>query len=381
MKTDMLQYHLMKRPEREHFIKQKLDKIFPPPPKALNEELASYASMLRDGGEMRPDEAKRAMEIMISGESGEHETALFLACLSIENISPENLAGMASIMSEKAIKITPLLHGEILADSCGTGGDNLHTFNISTTIMFILAAAGIKIAKHGNRASTSKCGSADVLEELGIKIDLGPSDVARCIERAGAGFMFAPRYHPAMKNVAAVRKKLPFRTVFNILGPLCNPAPVTYQLLGVYSPEILELMAGTLANLRIKRALVVCGSAGEGVSMDEVSTIGITKGILIAEGGLKRIEISPGDLNLPKADLRALKGGGCIENAGFLKAILQGIDRGPRRDICLANAAAGIYGAGLVGSIADGVAMAREIIDEGSALRKLERLIEESNLT
>jgi anthranilate phosphoribosyltransferase len=316
---------------------------------------------------------------MIGGGAAPYETAFFLAALRPERCSPQELAAMAAVMQAHAVRLAPLRTAGILGDNCGTGGDNLHLFNVSTAAMFVMAAAGVPIAKHGNRASTSRCGSADVLEALGARIDLGPEAVARCIEACGIGFMFAPRYHPAMKNVSAVRKALPFRTVFNLLGPLCNPAPVTFQLLGVYHPDSIEPAARALSLLGRKRALIVCGATGrQGTWMDEVSISGPTRAALVEDGAVRGIMIEPDALGIPAARLEALRGGAPSENAALLRGVLGGTDRGPRRDICLINAAAGLYAGGAAGTLRAAMDAAREAVEMGHALRKLEEFIEES---
>ncbi len=370
----------MERAQYETFIKQGLPELFKVPGKPVSAELLGYGQQLTAGKPLTPEEAARAVEIMIDGKSAPYETAFFLTVFQAELSRPEELAAMARAMRARAVRVEPLSHYKILGDNCGTGGDNLHLFNISTVTMFILAAAGMPIAKHGNRASTSRCGSADVLEELGVKIDLGPEEVARCLDRIGIGFMFAPRYHPAMKNVAGVRKKLPFRTVFNILGPLCNPAPVTCQLLGVYTPNIIELIAQTLTHLELERALVVCGRTGnKDIWMDEVSVSDITVANLVDGKSIKRIDINPKELGVNPCDIKTLCGGERSENAAILRSILDRLDRGPRRDICLLNAAAGLYAAGIANDLSEGLKRAEESLDSGDALKKLEQLVAESN--
>jgi len=362
------------------YIKEQLPLLFPPTREPVSAALLQLGRKLIDGSELTPEEAERAMGIMIGGRSSPYETALFLTALRPDMCTPEALAAMARVMRARAIRVTPRAPCEILGDNCGTGGDDLHLFNVSTAAMFVLAAAGVPIAKHGNRASTSRCGSADVLEALGVRIDLGPEAVARCIERTGIGFMFAPSYHPAMKHVAAVRRSLPFRTVFNLLGPLCNPAPVTFQLMGVYHPDILELAARALMLLNMPRALIVCGEPGvEGSWMDEVSISGRTQAVLIERGTIRRIEIGPRPLGIPPSSLEVLRGGPPPVNASILRGILDGSDTGPRRDLCLINAAAGLYAAGVVRKVSEGLARARETLAGGGALTKLEQLVEESN--
>jgi len=362
------------------FIKEGLPRLFPPPEKSSDRELLQLGVRLSDGEKISPEEAARAMEIMIGGVASAYETALFLTALQPEACTPEILAAMARIMRSKAVPVTPRATEGILGDNCGTGGDNLHLFNVSTATMFILAASGIALAKHGNRASTSQCGSADVLEALGVKIDLGPEAVARCIDGIGLGFMFAPRYHPAMKHVSGVRRQLPFRTVFNLLGPLCNPAPVTFQLLGVYHPDTLDLAAHTLMLLNVPRSLVVCGETDtKGEWMDEVSTSGPTHAVRIENGALHHITLEPRDLGIHPCSVRELRGGTPSQNASILRNILSGVEKGPRRDICLANAAAGLYACGAVERISQGMDRAREALESNRALRKLEQLIAGSN--
>jgi anthranilate phosphoribosyltransferase len=361
------------------FIQDELPRLFPPTGEPVSPELLQLGRKLLDEGPLTPEEAECGMEIMIGGRSSPYETALFLTALRTGARTPGELAAMAGVMRAHSIHVTPSPPCTILGDNCGTGGDGLHLFNVSTATMFIMAAAGVSIAKHGNRASTSRCGSADVLEALGVRIDLGPEAVARCIERIGIGFMFAPVYHPAMKNVAAVRRTLPFHTIFNLLGPLCNPAPVSFQLLGVYHPDVLDLAAQTLMLLNLPRALIVCGEAStEGRWMDEVSISGLTHAILIDQGTERRIEIDPRSLGMSLSTLDPLRGGAPPVNASILRGILDGSDTGPRRDICLINAAAGLYAAGMVGEISEGLARARETLGSGGALEKLEGLIEES---
>ncbi|MCX6358069.1 MAG: anthranilate phosphoribosyltransferase [Candidatus Aureabacteria bacterium] len=362
------------------FVENDLPQLFPPPPAGEWTELLAVGRRILAGDPLTPRDAGRAMELMIGGPSRPYETALFLSAAQPGSCTPEALAAMAGVMRSRSIRITFEPDSRILADNCGTGGDALHLFNISTSAMFIMAAAGMPIAKHGNRASTSRAGSADVLESLGVRIDLAADAVARCIRRTGIGFMFAPRYHPAMRNVAAVRHALPFCTVFNLLGPLCNPAPVSAQLVGVYHPDMLEPVARALSLLGLPRALVVCGEAGAPhLWMDEVSTVGTTHALRVTHGCVTRLTTDPAALDLKKPSLDELRGGSPAENAAILTSILKGSDRGPRRDICLANAAAGLYAAGLVDTMPDGMDRARAALESGGALQKLGELAKESN--
>ena len=358
------------------FIKNELPKLFPPSPKPVSAALLKLGRRLTESGSLRAADAARAVEIMMEGECAPYEAGLFLSAFQSSDCTPRALAAMTRAMRARMVPVAVRPGKGPLGDNCGTGGDNLHLFNISTAAMFILTAAGVRIAKHGNRASTSRCGSADALEALGARIDLGPAEVARCIEETGIGFMFAPRYHPAMKNVSAVRRALPFRTVFNLLGPLCNTAPVDFQILGVYHPDMLDLAGKTAQLLEIPRALIVCGGTGRrGRWMDEVSVSGATRGVLLAKGRLRPVEITPRKLGIPRAPIDSFRGGTPRRNAGILMGILAGKDWGPRRDICLANAAVGLYAAGTAPDLREGMAQAREALENGRALRVFRRFI------
>lgn len=358
------------------FMRDELPRLLPPPPKPVSKWLLKTGRRLAEGRGIQARDAAQAVELMVEGACAPYEAALFLSAFQASDCSPRALAAMASVMRERMVRVQVGRCGAPLGDVCGTGGDSLYLFNVSTAAMFVLAAAGARIAKHGNRASTSRCGSADVLDALGARIDLGPAEVARCIRETGIGFIFAPRYHPAMRNVAAVRRALPFRTVFNLLGPLCNPAPVGFQLLGVCHHEMLLLAAGAARILGVPRALVLCGNAGRhGRWMDEVSIAGPTRAFLLAGGRLRAMEITPRLLGVPRVSLDALRGGTPRGNAAALERILGGTDTGPRRDICLANAAAGLLAAGLVGDLREGMERAREALGSGGAIEKLRRFI------
>jgi anthranilate phosphoribosyltransferase len=260
---------------------------------------------------------------------------------------------------------------EPLVDTCGTGGDSCKTFNISTASAFVVAGAGVAVAKHGNRSVTSRCGSADVLEALGFRIDLSPEQVGECIDRVGIGFLFARSHHPAMKHAAPVRAELGIRTVFNALGPLTNPAGAKRQVVGVYESRLCPLLAEVLIHLGAEHVLVVHGEAG----LDEIATFGPT---VVSEGRGGRVEtyaITPTTLGLSEASPAAVApGANAAENAALLHAVLDGTDRGARRDIVLANAAAALFVGGGAPSLFDGVARAASLIDDGSALRALENL-------
>ena len=320
------------------------------------------------GASLSEQEASEAFDAIFAGKIGEDDLAAFLLAMAKRRPTVAEIAGAAKSMraNMRSIEAPP---GAI--DLCGTGGDGHNTLNISTAVSFVVAGAGVPVAKHGNRSATSRSGAADVLEALGVKIELSPEQAQRCLEDAGSCFLFARAYHPAMKHVAAVRSRLGVRTIFNLLGPLSNPARVKRQLLGVYAREWLGPMAEVLSALGTERAWVVHGSDG----LDEMTTTGETH-IASLENG--RIQLLDFDAVPRKATLADLRGGDASHNAGAIKDLLDG-DTGPFRDIVLLNAAAALIVAGKAQSIADGVQTAEMSIDSGAALSRLERLIEVSN--
>jgi anthranilate phosphoribosyltransferase len=335
---------------------------------------------------LAPAEAGALLAEMIGSEVADDQIGALLVAIEPDLLSAEVLAAFARVMREHAPRVSPrLAAGEVLADTCGTGSDTLGTFNVSTTIMFILGAAGIKIAKHGNVAVTSRCGSADVLRALGVHIELDAPAVEACINDVGVGFMFAPLFHTAFRNVQRIRRLLAdempgnvrARTVFNILGPLVNPAAVHAQILGVYSPALLEKFAHALQLLGINRALVAFGEIdGSTAGLDEFSTAGRT---LVAElhqsGAVSTWELAPEAVGLPRTpDPRAYKGGDAKANAQILLDILTGREQGARMDLALLNAGAGLYVGGKAASVAEGVTMARGLVQSGAPLRTFERL-------
>jgi len=298
------------------------------------------------------------------------QTAAALAALKVRGETPEEIAGFASAMREAA---TPVNVSGELVDVVGTGGDGAGTFNISTTVAFVLTAAGLKVAKHGNRAASSKSGSADLLEALGVNIELAPEQVARVIEEVGIGFLFARTHHPAMRHVAPVRAELKTRTVFNVLGPLTNPARAQYFLLGVYSPDLLDSMAYALGELGVKGAWVV-HSRGT----DEL-TLGENQVVELKDGRTRRFTFNAADYGLEEAPLEALAGGTPAENAALTRRILSGEERGPKRDVVALNAAAGLVAAGRAADLKEGLAQATEILDSGRGAEVLERLVAATN--
>jgi anthranilate phosphoribosyltransferase len=313
------------------------------------------------------------MEEIMSGEATPAQLAAFLTALRLKTETVDEIAGMARVMRAKACRISC---GGALLDTCGTGGDGSGTFNVSTAAAFVAAAAGARVAKHGNRAMSSRCGSADVLEALGAKIELSPAGALTCLEETGICFMFAPRFHPAMRFAAGTRREIGIRTVFNILGPLCNPAGATRQVLGVADESLGEKMAQVLVRLGCERALVVHGEDG----LDELSPAGPSLVWDIKDGGFERSRISPAEAGLAHHPLPSVSGGSPEENARMLRAVVGG-EGGAPRDFTLLNAAAGLIAFGLASDFAEGVAVAAGSIDSGRALEKLEGFIEVSNAT
>ena len=310
---------------------------------------------------------------IMQGEATPAQIGALLMGLSIRGETAELVAGAARAMRSAATKISPKATG--LLDTCGTGGDGASTFNISTTVAIVLAACGVPVAKHGNRAISSKSGSADVLEALGVKLDIAPEKVADCIDEVDIGFLFAPQCHPAMKYAGPVRREMGVRSVFNLLGPLTNPANADYQILGVFGEEKLDLVAGALSQLGIKRALIVHGRDG----LDEITTTAVTDAVWVEAGKAPhRFEIDPQAFGMPYATPQALQGGDAAFNADVMRHILAGV-QGAGRDIVLLNSAAALWVAGKVDSIADGLGVSAKAIDDGKATDTLNALIAFTN--
>ncbi|HHU92731.1 MAG TPA: anthranilate phosphoribosyltransferase [Halanaerobiaceae bacterium] len=316
-------------------------------------------------------EMEKAMEIIMEGGATDSQLAGFLVGLSMKGETIEEITAAARVMRNKAISIKS---DRVLIDSCGTGGDCKGTFNISTTVALLMAAAGLSVAKHGNRSVSSKSGSADLLEALGININLSPQQVEYCLNEIGFAFLFAPYFHKAMKYAARPRRELGLRTIFNILGPLTNPAGTRYQILGVYQPDLVYPMAAVLKNLGIDSAMVVHGAGG----IDEFSLAGENKVAYLRNGQIEEFYISPEEVGLQRADLKELIGGTAEKNREITLAILKG-ERGAKRDVVLFNAAAAFLVSGLVDSWAQGIELAAEMIDSGRTLKKLEEMIEFTN--
>lgn len=310
------------------------------------------------------DEAASTFEIIMRGDATPVQIAGFLVALRMKGETPDEITGFARTARAMA---TPIQVDGALLDTCGTGGDGLATFNISTLAAIVSAACGAKVAKHGNRAASSMCGSADVLEQLGVKIDLAPEGVTRCIDEAGIGFLFAPVFHPSFRFAGVPRRELALRTVFNVLGPLCNPAGAKYQALGVADGSMAAKMADVLMRLGVERAIVF--HAGDG--MDELS-VSSPSFVIEIDGSRKEYELDPRELGLAAAPVESMRGGGPEENARIAREVLAGAG-GPRRDVVLLNSAAALRAAGLAGSWKDGLGMAAEAIDSGRAGEVLDR--------
>jgi len=326
---------------------------------------------LIDGNSLSEEEAAAVMDEIMSGEATPAQFGAFVTALRLKGETVDEIVGMARVMREKALRVD--VAGPLL-DTCGTGGDHQGTFNVSTAAAFVCAGAGLRVAKHGNRAMTSRCGSADVLEALGARIDLTPQQVAECLERTGIGFMFAPAFHPAMKFAAGPRREIGVRTVFNILGPLTNPAGATAQVLGVAEPALAEKMAQVLGRLGCEHALVVHGEDG----FDEVSVSAPTQVWELAGGDLRRYRVEPSALGLAPAAARDVRGGSPEENAAALRRVLSG-ERGPLRDFTLLNAAAGLVAGDRAASLSEGIALAAQAIDSSAARDALERFVSVSS--
>jgi anthranilate phosphoribosyltransferase len=330
--------------------------------------IAEVIRKVVEGADLTSEEANAAMREIMAGEASPVQIAAFLVAMRTKGETIDEVTEFARVMREHVRPVEPTRRP--LVDTCGTGGDAIKTFNVSTAAAFVAAGAGVAVAKHGNRSVTSKCGSADVLEALGVRFDLTPEECARCIDEVGLGFMFAPSYHPAMKHAGPVRRELAIRTVFNMLGPLTNPARAEAQVLGVYAPALTQLHAGVLRNLGSRRAFVVHGEGG----LDEISSFGVTRITELRDGEITTYDFVPEDVGLRRAtSAEAVSGGTPEENARRLVSILQG-DEVSARDIVLLNAAAAIAAGGLAATLAEAVQLAAESVDSGRALAKLRDL-------
>lgn len=334
------------------------------------ETMKRAISEVVEGKDLTKTKAESAMKCIMSGEATPAQISSFLTALRLKGETVAEITAFARVMRQFASQITPKVRGT-LVDTCGTGGDKIKTFNISTSVALVAAGAGIPIAKHGNRSVTSKAGSADVLEALGAKIDLDPQGVKRCIEEIGFGFMFAPVFHRAMKYATPVRREMGVRTVFNVLGPLTNPANAQAQILGVYDRGLTEKLANVLKGLGVERAMVVHGLDG----LDEISNLGGTQISELKDGGVKTYVARPRDFGFNPAKPQDIRGYDREKNAGLMLKLLHGGD-GPKRDIILMNSAAAMIVGGKSSNFKEGVEIAKESIGGGRAYEKLRALIE-----
>jgi len=332
--------------------------------KALIGKAATGASLSRD-------EARTAFDVMMSGSATPAQIGGFLMALRVRGETVDEITGAVEVMREKMLRVSAPIDA---IDIVGTGGDGSGSYNVSTASAFVVAACGVPVAKHGNRALSSRSGAADVLTALGVKIDIGPETIARCVREAGVGFMFAPAHHAAMKHVGPARVELGTRTAFNLLGPLSNPAGVKRQMTGVFARAWVEPVARVLANLGTTRAWVVHGSDG----LDEITVTGETHVAALEDGRITTFTVSPEAVGLPRHPPETLKGGDAAFNAAALRSVLEG-DRSAYRDVVLMNAGAALVVAGRVASLADGVAEAAHAIDDGGARARLAALIDASN--
>ena len=326
---------------------------------------------VESGSDLSRQEAELAMEEILSGRSDEETIVAFLTVLRAKGETVGELVGFARAMRRHATPVFPdgMRPDDLLVDTCGTGGDSSGTFNISTAAAFVAAGAGVRIAKHGNRSISSKCGSADVLEALGVSLEVSPERVGAAIREIGIGFLFAPALHTAMRHANPARRRLG-RTAFNLLGPLTNPAGARAQVAGVFSDQVVEKMAMALGELNVEHAFVVHGSGG----LDEISLAGETTVGDVRHAAVQIYQVSPEDFGLERAPLEAIAGGDAAHNAALIRAILSG-EKGPRRDVVVANASAAIVAAGRAADVLNGALLAAQSIDSGAALAKLDALI------
>lgn len=325
------------------------------------------------GNDLSVEEAKKAQEIILTGQATDAQIAAFLTALRMKGETIDEITGLASVLRDKANTIAPKVDKHV--DLVGTGGDCTYSFNISTTSAFVVAAAGLPVAKHGNRSISSKSGAGDVLEPLGVNISADPDVVSRCVETVGIGFMFAPHFNPAMKYVGKVRKELGFRTVFNTLGPLSNPSRAKAMVVGVYDKNLTETIANAMMNMGVERALVVSGND----NMDEITLTGATTISEIKDNTVNTYTVTPEQFGFETVELKELQGGDGKANAQITKDILSGKEKGAKRNIVLLNAGATLYAGGMCSSIEEGIKLAEKTIDSGKTASIIDALVEASN--
>jgi len=335
-------------------------------------DLKEAIAHLVEGRDLNEAQAEEVMERIMSGQATPAQIGGFLIALRTKGETVDEVTGFARTMRRNAIPIHS--RQALLVDTCGTGGDGAHTFNISTTAALVIAGAGLAVAKHGNRSVSSHCGSADVLEALGVRLDLSPEQVADCVDEVGIGFLYAPLLHPAMKHAIGPRREMGVRTVFNILGPLTNPAGAQVQVLGVYDEALTEMLARVLDSLGSRAAFVVHGADG----LDEFSTTGPNKVSHLRSGQIRNFVLDPAELGLPRARLVDLRARDTEQNAAIVRAVLDG-ERGPRRDVVLLNAAAALTVAGLAAGFEEGLMLASQSIDGGAAGKTLAAMVAFTN--
>lgn len=332
--------------------------------------IESFISKVMRGISLSRSEASEAMGAIMSGDTPAAQIAAFLTALRIKGEDVEEVTGFVEIMRANATPVST--EGDSILDMCGTGGDGAGTFNISTISSFIVAAGGVQVSKHGNRAVSSQCGSADLLSELGVNIEMPVEKLSSCLQEVGMAFLFAPMLHPAMKHAAGPRRELKMRTIFNLLGPMTNPSNPTLQLMGIYDFDLAELVAEVLQNVGVKRALIVQGADG----LDEVTLTGATRCMELNENSINEIELNPDSFNLPRLKTEDISGDFNPNRCGVIATDILSGKEGPKRDIVVANASAGLYLGGKSDTFEDAARLAEEIIDSGKAADLLEKLKE-----
>ena len=335
-------------------------------------KITEYLEIILEGADLTFAQAEKLLDTVFEGEVADVQIAAFLAAMRAKTATSNELAGLAKSLRDHSVRVETGIDN--LVDTCGTGGAKLKTFNISTASAIVAAGAGVFVAKHGNRGITSKCGSADVLAALGVNVEASPETIARSIQQAHIGFMFAPMFHPAMKYVQPIRKSLDFRTAFNILGPLANPARATAQVMGVPQEDLMERIAQAISMLDIKRAMVVHSDG-----LDEISTMGPTKILHLKDGNITPEVLNPADYGIELANFDQLAGGDAETNAEIVRQVIAGKDTGPRKDIVILNAAAAIIVSDLADNFKDAIDIANTAITDGNAQQALDKFIEVSN--